>query len=173
MVMFSYIWLEGLELKHINMSWTFDVQSDTRDCGPDLSRPFLIEKKQKQMVCSCAENSRSWSLWAFCRVGSKPPYIPHVMRNVCLHCMWRSSSSGGELGRKKSLVSSEHTHRNSWAAWMKICQVKSCRVFTGIWQAAKCCRCCENVHCKYMHILYGAPCVTLLPQCHFPGQLLI
>lgn len=45
MVMFSYIWLEGLELKHINMSWTFDVQSDTRDCGPDLSRPFLIEKK--------------------------------------------------------------------------------------------------------------------------------
>lgn len=27
------------------MSWTFDVQSDTRDCGPDLSRPFLIEKK--------------------------------------------------------------------------------------------------------------------------------
>lgn len=80
---------------------------------------------------------------------------------------------GGELGRKKSLVSSEHTHRNSWAAWMKICQVKSCRVFTGIWQAAKCWRCCENVHCKYMHILYGAPCVTLLPQCHFPGQLLI
>lgn len=101
MVMFSYIWLEGLELKHINMSCTFDVQSDTRDSGPDLSRPFLIEKKQKQMVCSCAENSRSWSLWAFCRVGSKPPYIPHVMRNVCLHCMWRSSSSGGSSDVKR------------------------------------------------------------------------
>lgn len=49
------------------------------------------------------------TLGLFCGVGSKPPYVQQIICSLLYACTVYGGPQARELGRKKNMVSSEHT----------------------------------------------------------------